>query len=101
MVGIKASDAFMCSERIIKVLVARQRQGDEWKPLAEHSMHVRRGKERCEDAGGMQRNMFFFGFHYLAPSGQSFGCLCCCCFFCFLFVALNVTGDKCTECGET
>lgn len=38
------------------------------------------GVERCEDAGGMQTNMFFFGFRSPAPSGQSFGCLCCCFF---------------------
>ena len=79
VVGMKASDAFFCSERIIKVPVAGRRW-DQWKPLAVSARQEEAGRSpwgRREGGGGGGREIcILFGFCYLGPSGWSFGCWC-------------------------
>lgn len=60
---MKASGAFFCSERIIKVLVARRRRGDQ-RELCCVRMEAESDEICC-----------FFGASHLTPSAWPFGCL--------------------------
>lgn len=58
MVGMKASDAVVCTKRIIKALVARRRWGDQWKkPLPWAPCTSGEEWDGCEEATDRQRGL--------------------------------------------